>query len=137
MIGGIAGMLVTFSVEWFELRLGVDDPSGAISAHAVGGIWGILSVGLFASFPGLVLLRRLKARWMAIPGNGWRNCVGLATLIGFVLPSTYALNWLLDRSYPQRVAAEAERQGMDLYELGSGAYPEFATHGEEFSQRRV
>jgi Amt family ammonium transporter len=136
VIGGIAGMLVTFSVEWFELRLGVDDPSGAVSAHAVGGMWGILSVGLFASFPELVL-RGPQGTVYGNSGQWLAQLVGLTTLIGFVLPSTYALNWLLDRFYPQRVAAEAERQGMDLYELGSGAYPEFATHGEEFSQRRV
>ena len=59
----------------------------------------------------------------------------IATLIGFVLPLTYGLNWLLDRVYSQRVAAEGERQGMDLYELGAGAYPEFVTHSEEFTER--
>ena len=37
--------------------------------------------------------------------------------------------------YPQRVAVEDERQGVDLYELGAGAYPEFLTHTEEFTQR--
>ena len=47
---------------------------------------------------------------------------------------TYGLNWLLDRIYPQRVATEGERQGMDLHELGAGAYPEFMTHTDEFTQ---
>jgi Amt family ammonium transporter len=51
------------------------------------------------------------------------------------LPLTYGLNWLLNRFYPQRVSAEGERQGMDLYELGAGAYPEFATYTEDFTQR--
>ena len=60
--------------------------------------------------------------------------VGVATLVGFVLPLTYGLNWILNRFYPQRVAVEGERQGMDLYELGAGAYPEFLTHTEEFRQ---
>jgi ammonia channel protein AmtB len=32
---------------------------------------------------------------------------------------------------PQRVAAEAERQGLDLYELGADAYPDFVTHKED------
>jgi Amt family ammonium transporter len=125
VIGGIAGALVTFSVEWFELRLAVDDPSGAISSHAVGGIWGVLSVGIFANFAGAE-----AGQWLA-------QLAGLASLIGFVLPTAYALNWLLDRAYPQRIATEGERQGLDLYELGSGAYPEFATHSEEFSQRKM
>ena len=57
--------------------------------------------------------------------------MGIATLLGFVLPLTYGLNWLLNRYYPQRVAREGERQGMDLHELGAGAYPEFITHSED------
>ena len=61
--------------------------------------------------------------------------VGIATLLGFVLPLTYSLNWLLNRFYTQRVAPEGERQGMDLYELGAGAYPEFMTYTDGFTQR--
>jgi Amt family ammonium transporter len=120
-IGVVAGALVTLSVEWFESRMSVDDPGGSISAHAMGGLWGVLSVGIFATF--------------AAPGQWLAQVVGVASLIGFVLPLTYSLNWLLDRVYPQRVAAEGERQGMDLYELGAGAYPEFIVHNDEFTER--
>ena len=116
MIGLIAGALLTFSVEFFELRLTVDDPGGAISVHGIGGIWGVFAVALFGH-------SRLA------------QLLGVATLMGFVLPLTYGLNWLLDRVYSQRVAVEGERQGMDLYELGAGAYPEFFTHTEDFTQR--
>jgi Amt family ammonium transporter len=132
-IGIVAGILVTFSVEWFELRMSVDDPGGAISAHAVGGIWGVLSVGLFAH----VAAPELNSSGLPINGGSqWlAQLVGIATLIGFVLPLTYGLNWLLNQIHPQRVAAEGERQGMDLYELGAGAYPESVTHSEEFTQR--
>ena len=61
--------------------------------------------------------------------------IGIATLLGFVFPLTYGLNWTLDRIYPQRVAVEGERQGMDLHELGADAYPEFAIHTDEFIPR--
>jgi ammonium transporter, Amt family len=61
--------------------------------------------------------------------------LGIATLFGFVLPLTYGLNLLLNYFHRQRVAAEGEHQGLDLYELGAGAYPEFVTHSDEFSQR--
>jgi ammonium transporter, Amt family len=131
-IGILAGMIVTLSVEWFELRMSVDDPGGAISAHAVGGIWGVLAVGLFAHVPALEL--NLASRPIGGGGQWLAQLVGIATLIGFVLPLTYGLNWLLNRIHPQRVAAEGERQGMDLYELGAGAYPEFITHSDEFTQ---
>jgi len=121
--GLVAGALVTYSVEWFELRLTVDDPGGAVSVHAMGGLWGIMAVALFGRFPDSG-----QGQWLA-------QLLGVATLIGFVLPMTYGLNWLLDRVYPQRVGVEGERQGMDLHELGAGAYPEFFTHTEDFTQR--
>src|SRR6202020_2697123 len=50
LVGLMAGILVTFSVEWFELHFAVDDPGGAVSVHAVGGLWGLLSLGLIARF---------------------------------------------------------------------------------------
>jgi Amt family ammonium transporter len=119
IIGLVAGALVPFSVEWLELHFGIDDPGGAISVHAVGGLWGLLAAGLFAPYPG---------QWLA-------QVIGIATLLGFVLPLAYGSNWLLNRFLPQRAAMEGERQGLDLYELGAGAYPEFLTHSEEFTQR--
>jgi ammonium transporter, Amt family len=62
--------------------------------------------------------------------------VGIATLLGFVLPLSYVLNSILNRFIPFRVHMEGERQGLDLYELGGGAYPEFVTHTEDFTQFR-
>src|SRR6266436_8198173 len=122
IVGSVAGGLVVFTIEWLEFKLKVDDPGGAISVHAVGGIWGVLAVGLFVQ-----------------PGeNGGQllaQIVGVATLVGFILPMTYGLNWFLNRFYPQRVAVDGERQGMDLHELGAEAYPEFVTHTEEVIQR--
>ena len=120
IVGLVTGALVTFSVELLDLRLEVDDPGGSISVHAVGGLWGVLAVGLFG---------RLEAGGS---GQLLAQAVGIATLVGFMLPFTYGLNLLLDRVMGQRVAVEGEHQGMDLYELGAGAYPEFVTHTDEF-----
>ena len=137
MIGAIAGALLTYSVEWFELHFGVDDPGGAVSVHAIGGIWGLLAVAVFAHFP-VPAPAVIIGGGAALPDAGqWlAQIVGIATLIGFVLPVTYGLNVALNRFWPQRVVAEGERQGLDLYELGAGAYPEFVTHTEEFTQFR-
>jgi Amt family ammonium transporter len=124
IVGLIAGALLVYSVEWLELRLGVDDPGGSVSVHAVAGVWGLIAVGpLGALLPG------------GAPGQWLAQLVGVATLLGFVLPLTYGLNWLLNRLSPQRVAIEGERQGLDLYELGAGAYPDFLTHNDDFWQR--
>jgi Amt family ammonium transporter len=123
VVGMIGGALVTLAVEKFEFTLKVDDPAGSISVHALGGIWGVLAVGIFAG-----VSDRPAGQFLA-------QLVGIATLIGFVLPLTYGLNWFLDRVLRQRVALAGERQGVDLYELGADAYPEFVTHSEEFLPR--
>ncbi|MFZ0962364.1 MAG: hypothetical protein WAO35_15815 [Terriglobia bacterium] len=155
MIGLVAGALVTYSVAWMEVHLGLDDPAGAVAVHAMGGIWGILAVGIFphtvrsaylvavsGAAAGALPSREMLAQAIASAGNPapmpggqlLAQIVGVATLVGFVLPFTYSLNWLLDRFFPQRIPPEEERHGADLYELGAGAYPEFMTHTDEFSQ---
>ena len=118
--GFVAGALVTYSVEFLEVRLRVDDPGGAISMHGACGIWGAAAVAIFAS--------NAPGQWLA-------QLAGIATLLGFVLPLSYGLNWGIDRVWPMRVAPEAERLGLDLHELGAGAYPEFITHGDDFLAR--
>lgn len=125
IVGGVAGIVVPLVADLLEFQLAIDDPGGAISVHAVGGLWGLLAVALLsdAGAPG-----RSGGQWLA-------QLVGMATLLGFVLPLSYGLNWLLDRVYPQRATREGELQGMDLYELGAGAYPEFDIHGDEFLPR--
>jgi Amt family ammonium transporter len=124
LTGLVAGALVTLSVEWLELHLNIDDPGGAISVHAVSGLWGLLAVGVFDHLPG----SSGSGQWLA-------QLVGVATLVGFVFPLTYGVNWAIDRIAPQRVGPEGERQGMDLHELGANAYPELASHLEDFLSR--
>jgi Amt family ammonium transporter len=130
-IGLIAGLLAPLAIEILEARLSIDDPCGAISVHAIGGIWGLMAVGIFGRFPADVLIGRGNGdsgQWLA-------QLVGVATLVGFILPLSYGLNRLLDRFLPHRITQDGERQGLDLHELGAGAYPEFVTHSEDFFQR--
>jgi Amt family ammonium transporter len=149
LIGLVAGALVSYTVAWMDVHLALDDPAGAVSVHALGGIWGILAVGLFpraavvavaasaanpAMMQGGQMLAQVFVGVYTLSGQMLAQVVGVATLVGFVLPFTYSLNWLLDRFCPQRIPPEEERQGADLYELGAGAYPEFVTHTDEFSQ---
>lgn len=118
--GVVAGALVTLSVEWLDVYLGVDDPGGSVSVHAIAGTWGLLAAGMFGRVP--------ESQWLA-------QVVGIATLFGFVFPLAFTSNWVLNRFFPQRVSPEGEWQGMDLHELGAGAYPEFVIHREDFIQR--
>jgi len=124
LVGAVAGALVPIAIDLLETRLGVDDPGGAISVHAIGGLWGLCAV---ATLSDVGAQRGSRGQWLA-------QLVGIATLLGFVLPLTYGLNWLLNRVYHQRVDVEGEWRGMDLHELGAGAYPEFVVHSDDFIQ---
>ena len=121
LAGAVAGAVVVVAIDLLEFRLMIDDPGGSISVHAIAGFWGLLSVALLSDAPGS------NGQWLA-------QVIGLATLLGFVFPMTYGLNWLIDCVYPHRVDADGEWQGMDLHELGAGAYPEFVVHSDEFTQ---
>ncbi|HEY1240702.1 MAG TPA: ammonium transporter [Bryobacteraceae bacterium] len=137
LIGLVAGIVAPLAIENLELRLGIDDPGGAISVHAIGGLWGVIAVGMFGRFPVGVFYTPAAATVTEVSSSGqWlAQLIGVATLLGCILPALYGANWLLNRWLLYRSTPDGERQGLDLYELGAGAYPEFMTHTDEFLQR--
>jgi len=114
-IGGVAGVFTPLLVELLELALSVDDPTGAVTVHGAAGLWGLLAAGVFASQPGQFAAQ----------------LVGIAAILGLMLPLVYLLFSILNRLVPFRVDPDGERIGMDLHELGGGAYPEFVIHRDE------
>lgn len=113
--GLVAGVFTPLLVEFLELAASIDDPSGAISVHAASGLWGLLAVGVLAPQRGQFLAQLL----------------GIATMLGLGLPVVYLLFSVLNRFLPFRVEPDGERIGMDLHELGGGAYPEFVVHRDD------
>jgi ammonium transporter, Amt family len=131
IIGLIAGVLVCISVTFVENTLKVDDPVGAISVHGACGLWGVISVGLFADGTS-----NYGGSWNGVSGSVTglfygdasqlvAQLVGVGTLVGFVFSFSYAMNWVLDVVLGQRVSAESEIAGLDLPEMGQLGYPEF------------
>lgn len=131
IIGFIAGVLVCVSVSFVENTLKVDDPVGAISVHGTCGLWGVLSVGLFADGTS-----NYGGAWNGVTGSVTglfygdssqlvAQLIGISTLVGFVFGFSFALNWILDIILGQRVSAETEIAGLDLPEMGQLGYPEF------------
>ncbi len=136
IIGLVAGVLVCFSCAFVENRLKVDDPVGAISVHGACGLWGVISVGLFADGTS-----NYGGSWNGVTGSVTglfygdgsqlvAQLVGCATLIGFVFSFSYVLNWVLDILVGQRVSIETEVAGLDLPEMGQLGYPEFVFQPE-------
>jgi Amt family ammonium transporter len=117
-------------VLFIDQKLHIDDPVGAISVHGVNGVWGVLSLGLFAD---------------GTYGDGWNGvsgpvtglfygdasqflaeCIGSLTCIVFVFSMFYAFFKICDLIWGIRVSEEVELEGLDIPEVGALAYPEFS-----------
>jgi ammonium transporter, Amt family len=108
-IGGLAGILIVFSVEfWDSLR--IDDPVGAISVHGVCGAWGTLAVAIF-HHDGFDL-GRLKVQILGI----------LAAFV-WSFGTSFLLFHVIARTLGLRVHPDDELDGLDLSEHGCEAYP--------------
>ena len=131
IIGFVAGVLVCLSVAFVERVLQVDDPVGAVSVHGTCGIWGVISVGLFADGKS-----NYGGAWNGVNGSVTglfygdasqlvAQLVGVATLVGFVFTLSFLFAFVVDLLVGQRTSAKSELEGLDLPEMGALAYPEF------------
>ena len=131
IIGAIAGVLVCVSVTFVERVMRVDDPVGAVSVHGACGLWGVISVGLFADGKS-----NFGGSWNGVNGSVTglfygdssqlvAQLYGVAALIGFVFCLSLVLYLIVDVLVGQRSSAKSELEGLDLPEMGALAYPEF------------
>jgi Amt family ammonium transporter len=136
IIGLVAGLLVCVSVSFVENVLKVDDPVGAISVHGANGLWGVLSVGLFADGTS-----NYGGSWNGVNGSVTglfygdasqlaAQLVGISTLLGVVFTGSFAINMVLEYVIGHRVSAETELDGLDIPEMGQLGYPEFVFRPE-------
>jgi Amt family ammonium transporter len=131
-LGAVAGVLVVYGVELLEW-LRIDDPIGAVPVHGFCGIWGTLSLGLFAAgkygSTGPIAADNTMPLAGLFYGGGMTvlkaQAIGSATItlatFGFAMVVMLAVNamGLL------RLSKEDEAYGLDLTEHGISAYPEY------------
>jgi Amt family ammonium transporter len=138
LIGVISGVLVCVAVRVVEYKFRIDDPVGAISVHAVNGIWGVIALGLFADGSygdglngvagGVTGLFYGDASQLVV------QLIGVITLIIWGFGSSFVFWKVLDRIIGIRVAAEDEENGLDIPEMGVLAYPSFAIEGSDTTE---
>ncbi|MGM0500016.1 MAG: ammonium transporter [Bacillota bacterium] len=116
IIGALAGMIVIYSVEFFD-KLQIDDPVGAVSVHGVCGAFGTLAVGIFATDGGLLF------------GGGISllitQLIGVVTVFFWAFGLGFILFKAIDAVIGLRVSEADEIEGLDYSEHGAQSYPDF------------
>jgi len=105
LIGAVGGIIVYFSIIGLDKR-GIDDPVGAISAHGVVGIWGVMAV----CFTG---------------GSLFAQAAGVLAIAGFTYVASLITILVINSFMPIRATDMEQDTGLDLVETGVEAYPEF------------
>jgi Amt family ammonium transporter len=119
IIGLAAGIISNLVANWRAGRSRVDDSLDVFACHGVGGLWGSIATGIFASaavVPGVSGL---------IFGNVHQflaQLAAVAVVVPFAFFGSYLLLKLVNVFSPLRVSPEAEDAGLDLSEHGEEAY---------------
>ena len=108
IIGLIGGCMVYASILFFDRTLRIDDPVGAISAHGIVGIFGVMVVPFTNVDASLVT-----------------QLYGVLAIGGFGFLASYASVYLINLVMPIRASDEEQSVGLDVSEIGVEAYPEF------------
>jgi Amt family ammonium transporter len=128
LVGGIAGAVCALAVS-LKYRFGFDDSLDVVGVHLVGGLWGTLAVGLFASASTTAGVDGL------FYGGGldqlWRQAVGAFAVLFYSFLVTLLIGWIIQKTWGFRIEEEDEITGIDgvvhaetaydLTTLGGGA----------------
>ncbi len=133
VIGALAGFLCYTACN-IKARLGYDDALDVVGVHGVGGTWGALATGLFASKA--VNAAGADGLLLGNPAQLWTQIVAVLATIITASVGTIVILKIVDVVLGLRVSQEDEVVGLDLsqhsetaYVLGGGSYSEFATSG--------
>ena len=107
LIGAAGGALVYFSILFFDKTLKLDDPVGAISAHGVVGILGVMVVPFTSD------------------ASIYYQAIGAASIAGFTFLASLGTILFINSFMPIRATDEEQYAGLDVSEIGVDAYPEF------------
>jgi Amt family ammonium transporter len=119
LVGLLAGVLCALAVG-LKFKLGFDDSLDVVGVHMVGGLWGTLAVGLFASAATTAGVDGL------FYGGGLdqlgRQAVGALAVLFFSFTVTYVIGLGIERTMGFRLAEEHEVEGIDSVEHAESAY---------------
>ncbi|MEP6755583.1 MAG: ammonium transporter [Chthonomonadales bacterium] len=125
-IGALVSVISFRAIKW-KTKFGVDDALDVFGVHCVGGIWGALATGVFAS----IAVNSAGANGLFYGGGGallGKQCVAIGIALVFAGGMTYLLGKGIEAVMGLRVSEGEEETGLDLTQHGEVAYAEFAVN---------
>ena len=107
LIGAVGGVIVYFSILFLDKTLKIDDPVGAISAHGIVGIFGVMVVPLTSD------------------ASFGMQFAGVVAIGGFTYVASLITIFVINMVMPIRATDEEQDMGLDASEIGVESYPEF------------
>jgi ammonium transporter, Amt family len=117
---GIGGGVLCYTACNFKTKCGYDDSLDVVGVHGVGGTWGALATGLFASKA--INPAGNDGLFFGNPGQLWIQFIGVAATIIFAVVGTLVILGILKATMGLRVSEEDERVGLDLSQHNERAY---------------
>ena len=115
IIGLIGGAVCYVAVTALKPRLGYDDTLDVFGIHGIGGIWGAIATGLFASVGA-------QGAFFGNPGQVWTQIVGVIATIVLAAVGTFIILMIVKAITGLRVSDEEELEGLDLSTHGESGY---------------
>jgi Amt family ammonium transporter len=138
VIGALGGALCYTACN-LKSKLGYDDSLDVVGVHGVGGTWGALATGLFATTS--VNAAGGDGLFFGNPGQLWTQVVAVAATFALAIVGTWVILKVVDALVGLRVSEDDEVVGLDLsqhsetaYVLGGGSYSEFASGTGAFGE---
>ncbi|MCW3999227.1 MAG: ammonium transporter [Candidatus Bathyarchaeota archaeon] len=118
IIGLSAGVISNLVANWRAGRSRIDDTLDVFACHGVGGLWGSIATGIFAS----AAIGGVNGLIFGNVGQLVAQLEALAVVVPFAFFGSYALLRVVNVFSPLRVSEKAEDAGLDLSEHGEEAY---------------
>jgi Amt family ammonium transporter len=132
LLGGIAGIVIYLTMIFMEY-IRIDDPVGAVAVHGICGIWGTISLGLFAS--GQYGATGPTGADNSAPVTGLfygggtsvlqAQCIGSFVIVAATFIVSLLMMFIINKlphPWKLRVESEGELMGLDLFDHGTEAY---------------
>jgi len=117
---GLGAGTICYLAVLVKPKLGYDDSLDVVGVHCIGGIWGALATGLFASK--LVNAAGGDGLFFGNPGQMLTQLIAVVATLAYSFIISYILFKILDATMGLRVATEDEVAGLDLTEHQETGY---------------